>query len=65
MANEKHSSTLAVWQITDLGGFHILTGLVMNDSRFKDGTFVHTSKLVRVDFEKCEAETLNTIYKLV
>lgn len=30
----------------------------------KDGCVVRTSKLIRIDFEKLEAETLNTIYKL-
>ena len=60
----KKRSTITEWQIVPMYGCYVLTGQIMNDARFDNGTFVRTSKLVRVDFEKKEAETLNTIYQL-
>ena len=61
----KRRSTLCEWQVAEVStGTYVLTGQTMNDDRFDDGTFVRTSKLVRVDFQKKEAETLNTIYSL-
>ena len=61
---EKQKSCLVEWQVVDFGSCYVLTGQVVNDPRFDDGEYVRTSKLIRVDFEKKEAETLNTIYTL-
>ena len=63
--SEKKRSAITMWQVVPMFGAHVLTGQVTGDSRFEDGTFVRTSKLLRVDFANKEAETLNTIYSLL
>lgn len=40
-----------------------LMGESIDDDRFSDGTTIKTSKLIHIDFDKREAETLNTIYE--
>ena len=54
---EKGYSSLSVKPV------YTLSGNAVNDERFPDGAYIRTSKLLRIDFEKNEAETLNTIYK--
>ena len=65
-SDNKSVSKLTEWHFyhyaTD--GAYVLVGKVVGDNRFADGTEIRTSRLLRVDFEKGEAETLNTIYKL-
>lgn len=41
------------------------TGTVSQDSRFKDGTIIHTSRVENIDFDEMELQTKNTIYKLI
>ncbi len=43
--------------------FHLL-GVGFDDVRFEDGTFIRTSALEYIDFEKGEARTKNTTYLL-
>lgn len=42
-----------------------LFGKAINDPRFVDGHRILTSSLLSIDFEKMEAETMNTVYKLL
>lgn len=63
--SEKPRSAITAWQVVPMFGVHVLTGRVSGHSRLEDGTFVRTSKLLRVDFDKKEAETFNTIYSLL
>lgn len=57
----KKIATLKKWK---WAGQRRLTGEVYGHPNFGDGTVVTTSRLMSVDFEKMQAETLNTIYKL-
>lgn len=59
-------ATLSNWDITYSNGYWYLQGVVSNDTkkRFKDGTFVTTSSLQKVNFKKGIAVTRNTVYKL-
>jgi len=41
-----------------------LCGDVYDHERFKDDTFVNTSRLTTIDIVKKEAQTLNTLYVL-
>jgi hypothetical protein len=46
---------------------YVLYGTVYNHKArpdLEDGSYVRTSQIIRIDFEKKEAETKNTIYKL-
>ena len=51
------------FKITDEYGYFHLVGKAIDHPLLKT-TYVSTSKLIRIDFEKMEAETLNTIYLL-
>lgn len=61
----KRKSTLSDWELVCMGDWFQLRGRVLNDDRFPDGDRIHTSKVLYVDFEVGEAETMNTEYKLV
>ena len=54
------------WYILSLGKSIVVCGDVYNDlkKRFDDGTFIHTSKVISIDFELGIVRTLNSIYKL-
>ncbi len=52
------------FQITDEYGFFHLTGKAIDHNRLHPNCMVRTSKLIKIDFNKMEAETLNTIYLL-
>lgn len=54
------------WKLepTGSGGFWLLGRSTESDGRFRLGTPIHTSRLIKIDFEKMEAETLNSIYEL-
>ena len=47
------------------GDFYI-TGIVRGHDEFRDGTFVHTSRLVLIDYDQDppRAETKNSLYDL-
>lgn len=61
----KRKSTLSDWELVSMGDWFQLRGRVLNDDRFSDRDMIHTSMVLRVDFEKGIAETRNTEYKLV
>lgn len=42
-----------------------ISGYVYNHPRFKDGTYVYTSKIVYLNLEIGIAQTLNTTYVLI
>jgi hypothetical protein len=54
------------WRIepTGSGSFWVRGLSTKDDIRFHPGTLIHTSRLINVNFEKMEAETLNSIYEL-
>lgn len=51
------------WKIVDDYGYYHLVGKAINHPNLGT-TIVSTSKLLKIDFEKMQAETLNTIYLL-
>ncbi len=66
MSNEKPTAKLHMTDMrkTPSGNFSA-EGYVYNHPEIKDHTFVTTSRVVRIDFEKGELETRNTKYKMV
>lgn len=54
------------WRIDSLYGDNTyqLSGHVFGHPNHIDDHFVFTSKILRIDFEKGEVETLNTLYTL-
>jgi len=60
----KQTATLTDWSFHLWGDSYCLNGAVSGHPTAKDGERIRTSRLLRIDFEKGEAETLNTIYKL-
>lgn len=60
----KQTARLTSWRIEDICGAYVLVGMVFGHPRLPDGEKIRTSLLKSIDFEKGEAETCNTIYKL-
>jgi hypothetical protein len=68
----KQRARLDNWKLSRYwGGPHIiLLGNVTGHPKaainpeLKDGEYIHTSNVLRIDFDKMEAETMNTIYSL-
>lgn len=52
--------------VTWWDGSVVIRGEIYNDTkgRFKDGTYIHTSRVLFIDFENRVARTLNSIYHL-
>ena len=49
----------------DMDGFPIVaTGQVFGNPKFKDGTFVVTSKIISYNMEKNVITTMNSVYEL-
>lgn len=68
-SSDKKHATLVNWEMRWIpneteNNFYRLVGQTINHRDWDDWTFVSTSQLLRIDFEKGEAETRNTIYKL-
>ena len=63
----KQTATLSGWAIAQVPGGegYWLLGVVSGHPHIQDTTVVHTSTLLKIDFETMKAETLNTIYSLV
>lgn len=59
----KSRVNLKDWKIINEFGYYGLIGIAVNHPRLGT-TSVRTSKLLKIDFEKMKAETLNTIYLL-
>lgn len=60
---ELHDWSIQCWE----DGSHYLIGILYNHRGrpdLRDGYPVRTSTLIKIDFEKGEAETMNTIYTL-
>ena len=55
--------TIKNWKITDEYGYYHLVGEAINHPNLGSQR-ITTSRLLKVDFVKMKAETLNTIYKL-
>jgi hypothetical protein len=60
----KQGSVLKDWLLEDRGEYYAITGKVYNDDRFNDGSTIHTSMLMSIDFEHSTARTRNTEYML-
>jgi hypothetical protein len=60
----KQEATLNNWDVESYGGRPYLTGEVEGHPELEDGMEINTSYIVRLDFEKNTAETINTNYKL-
>lgn len=52
------------WVIPTTGSGYALCGKIFNDTRLPESSVVQTSRIKRIDFEKNEAETMNTVYQL-
>ena len=62
-----HTATLTDWKIENNYGTHRLVGTITGvdrDGRFVDGDVIYTSRLLYVDFDRMEARTKNSFYKL-
>ena len=67
MANELKHNLLKNWSIERYwDGNMVICGEIYNDEkcRFRDGTFVRTSRLEFVDFKNHVAKTKNSVYNL-
>lgn len=42
----------------------VVCGTIFGDSRFRDGTIIHSSRVVELDSENKVLETLNTVFTL-
>lgn len=66
----KKTATLKNWKLDYypdvFNNTYFIRGIIFDDKakRFSDDKKVRTSKLLKIDFEKMQAETLNTIYNL-
>ena len=60
------TNILKNWRITIVNGDVIIYGTIYNDikNRFPDGTFIHTSKVLKADFINGIIETKNSVYHL-
>ena len=62
---EKKRARLENWYTQTLSnGVIILNGNVYDHPKFEAGQFIHTSEVVKVNEDRTEAVTLNTIYTL-
>lgn len=54
------------WKIEKVGNSVVIFGEIYNDikKRFPDGTEIHTSKVLKIDFINGIVETLNSVYHL-
>jgi hypothetical protein len=55
------------WKILLLNGNDVIIyGYIYNDikKRFEDGTYIHTSKVLKADFVNGVVETRNSVYHL-
>lgn len=52
------------WHIISEGYTHFLVGYIYNHPLIKDGTFVKTSRLYKINFEKGIVQTKSREYKL-
>lgn len=64
MKEKPLKGTIERWTIDKKNGVAIVVGEIYGHPDASNGNFIKTSKLVRMDFEKMEAETLNSRYKL-
>ena len=60
------TNLLKDWKIEKWGNSVVIIGKVYNDikGRFKDGTEIHTSKVLKADFVNGVIETRNSVYHL-
>jgi len=59
---EKPVYRLEFWSYSSVA--HSITGNVYDNPKFKNGSIVYTSKVLKLDLENKVAETENSIYKL-
>ena len=61
----KQRATLEKWEL-DVWGYDtlVVNGRVSGHPKLPDGAWIHTSRVLRIDFEAGTAETLNTFYTL-
>lgn len=60
------TNVLKDWTIERWGNNVVIIGKVYNDikGRFKDGTEIHTSRVLKADFVNGVIETQNSVYHL-
>lgn len=60
------NNLLKNWRFQRVGNAVVAWGEIYNDikGRFKDGTSIHTSRIVVADFERGLIQTKNSVYKL-
>lgn len=59
-------NVLREWEITREDDYVIVRGYIYNDikKRFEDGTYIHTSMVLKADFVSGIIETRNSVYHL-
>jgi hypothetical protein len=60
------NNLLKNWELKRVGDVVVAWGNIYNDvkGRFKDGTYIHTSRIVVADLERGLIQTKNSVYKL-
>ena len=60
------NNLLKNWELKRVGDAVVAWGEIYNDvaGRFKDGTYIHTSRIVVADLERGLIQTKNSVYKL-
>lgn len=60
------TNLLKNWSIVPINKGCVITGEVYNDikKRWEDGTLIHTSRVLKIDFVNGVVETRNSVYHL-
>ena len=60
------NNLLKNWELKRVGDAVVAWGKIYNDvkGRFKDGTYIHTSRIFVADLERGLIQTKNSVYKL-
>ena len=60
------TNLLKNWSIVPINNGCVITGEVYNDikKRWEDGTLIHTSRVLKIDFVNGVVETRNSVYHL-
>lgn len=53
------------WTVCNGDGYKFMRGQVIGHPDFTNGDVIRTSRIVNIDLDNDEVETLNTIYKLL
>ena len=67
MTEKKFGGRIENWKHTEFwNGAMVVIGNVYNDpnERWVEGYYIHTSEVIKIDYDNMEVETLNSVYSL-